>query len=175
MAAASSDSESDPWQVLQRNFSFAANKIYLCPDLLRPMVDNSVISQGDYKELLMESTKISSRKDRLLLEILPTRPAKMFPVFCGILRTAGQDQLANRLEGTDRLKIHRAASADMDSITEVLTRELELVRVKVAELEEEIKHDHQITQLLIKEIISLRQGLSATQSHGPAGTLKLFY
>ena len=114
MAAASYDPESDPWTVLRRNFTFAAEKICLCPELLRPMVGNGIISKDDYDELLMESIPKSRRKDSLLLDILPTRPPEMFPVFCELLRKARQDQLANRLEGIrrDRQSGNRGVEAE---------------------------------------------------------------
>ena len=155
------DPENDPWAALCSNVSFAAEKIYLCPDLLRPMMESRIISEHDYNELMMESITQSRRKDRLLLEILPTRPPETFLMFCEILRGAGQDELANRLEGTDRQKRNRGV--ETKSI-ERLWQDKELLEARLAALERERRADMLITRSLVAEVTSLRENLSATHA-----------
>lgn len=171
MAAASYDPESDPWTALRRNLTFAAEKIRLCPNLLRPMVASDIISQGDYEELLMESIPKRKRIDRLLLEILPTRPSEMFSVFCDILRRVGQYELADRLQG---IRGDRGQSGNGSGDQRVAaeqtgqSRREEELEARLSELERQRTEDLQERRLLREQMASLNQTLQARQS-APVG------
>lgn len=97
--AASYDRDTDPWNALLDNISYAAEKIDLSDSLLLRLLDHRIISLGDYHDLKLSSTRRSQRVDRLLLEILPTRPQRVFDEFCDILREVRQSLLADRLQG----------------------------------------------------------------------------
>ncbi|XP_062523793.1 uncharacterized protein LOC134198416 isoform X2 [Corticium candelabrum] len=97
--AATYDPEIDPWTTIRLNFTYCSEKLVLNHDLLRLLLQHGFICKGDYEELLMPTILSSKRKDRLLLDILPTRPADKFPEFVEILRRVGLTDLANKLEG----------------------------------------------------------------------------
>ena len=142
MATGNYDSESGPWTALCRNVPFVADSICLCPDqtdLLLHMVSNRIISISDYNELLVESIPKAKQKVRLL-DILRTKPPQMFPVFCDVLRSAGQDQLANRLEGKDKLSEN--LEVKIEGIQQ-LKQETELLEAQAVDLDRKDMADRQ--------------------------------
>jgi hypothetical protein len=131
------------------------------------MVASDIISQGDYEELLMESIPKRKRIDRLLLDILPTRPSEMFSVFCDILRRAGQYELADRLQG---IRGDRGQSGNGSGDQRVAaeqtgqSRREEELEARLAELERQRTEDLQERRLLREQMASLNQTLQARQS-----------
>ena len=97
--AANYDPEIDPWTRIRRNLTYCSEKLVLNHDLLQLLLEHRFICKGDYEELLMPTILSCKRKDRLLLDILPTRPADKFPEFVEILRRVRLTDLANKLEG----------------------------------------------------------------------------
>jgi hypothetical protein len=151
----------DPWKRLKGHFQFAAEKIYLCPELLRPMVDAGIISRDDYTKLLMDTIELSKRKDLLLLEILPSRPKEMFDVFRDILRKVHQIQLADRLE-SEEVPVKAEASI------EALSQGMRLMMQRMDALEKQNESTQHYQHDLIKpDLDSMKMDISAINSRSP--------
>ena len=89
--------ETDPWRALRSNFVYLSQKLRISVELLGHLLESSLVTRDDY-QTLKSSRPTYENMDKLLIDILPTRPPTDFPVFCRILRTVGQDHVATVLE-----------------------------------------------------------------------------
>lgn len=90
--------QTDPWVVLKLNFVVLSKKLYISEDFLVHLFESGLVDQHDYQTLKSSQLTLQKKTDRLLIDILPKRPAVDFPVFCRILRTVGQYHVAAVLE-----------------------------------------------------------------------------
>jgi hypothetical protein len=129
--------------------------------LLSGLVEKRIISTQEYSNL--RSMTESKAVNRLLSEVLPSRPPETFAMFCELLRDTGQDDLADRLEERDG-----QTRAEPKTI-EQLWQEKELLEERLASLERKAAVDMQTTRALVEECASLRRLLNAT--HGASSTM----
>jgi plasmid stabilization system protein ParE len=98
----SSSMSSDPWVSIRENFSYVGNILDLTRNLLRRLVDASILTWTDYEKLTPPCAP-ASMDDRIdiLVHILRHQAPHRFAVFCSILRDEGQTDVAQRLMGSE--------------------------------------------------------------------------
>ena len=93
----SSESTSNPWPSIRRNFTFLSERLPMSPFFIGCLYEKELLSEDEFK-MLTDDHIVREQKIRfLLVDILPRKPFVMFTSFCEILDCVGQSHIADRL------------------------------------------------------------------------------
>ena len=96
-SVSSHEGDEDPWRALQIHYDFVYRSLYFESRFVRKLYGGDIVSREDMELLLSHSLTRAEKAQRLLLEILPSRPPEMFLVLCNVFREVGQPHVADRL------------------------------------------------------------------------------